>query len=67
MRRSIARYEHRGFTDQLGLGRHRRQQQPVRVHAVFATEIHNKVEPAVAIEIAGPLDVKVRVINEAVR
>lgn len=53
---SIAGFEHRGFTHQLGLLRLGREQQPVRVHAVFATEIHDQVEPAVAIQIAGPFD-----------
>jgi hypothetical protein len=64
---SIAGFEHRGFTHQLGLRSLAREQQPVRVHAVFATEIHDQVEPAVAIEIAGPFDEKVRVIDEGLR
>lgn len=63
--RSVARFEHSRLTHELGASRLRRQQQPVRMHAVLAMQVHNQIELAIRVEISRPDDPEVWVVDES--
>jgi len=65
-RRSVAGLEGRRLAHELSYRSHGREQQPIRVQAVFPTQVHYEVQLPVTIEVTRPWNVEVWFIDEPV-